>query len=73
MNLFQKWVLQAFDIQSHRLKHIERKLDHLSEHLGAQLPAELLQAGADLDQKTKALQAALEGAQAQQPTTKEPA
>ena len=51
-----------------QLKHIEHKQDILLEHLGAQLPHELLQAGDDLAAKSKALQAALD-AQASQPQT----
>lgn len=70
MNLFQKWVIDALILSHKQSRHIERKLDALMQHLGAQLPPELVQAGHDLSDKSKALQAALD-AQAQQPTKKE--
>ncbi len=48
-------------------RHIEHKVDILLEHLGAQLPPELVKAGEDLKAKSNALQAALD-AQASNPT-----
>ena len=72
MNLFQRWVIDAFVLSHRQSRHIERKIDALMQHLGASLPKELIQAGHDLSEKSKALRAALEGAQAQQqPTQKE--
>lgn len=57
---------------SQQLNHLEHRLDHLSVHLGAELPPILVQTGKDLSTKTEALRAALEGVQAQKPQQKEP-
>jgi hypothetical protein len=70
MNWFQKLIVDAVLQIFKQLRHIEHKQDLLSQHLGVALPPELVKAGNDLADKTKALQAALD-AQAQQPTQKE--
>jgi hypothetical protein len=67
MNLFQSLVIQALLLLGKQLDHIERKLDHLSVHLGAAFPPELIKTGDDLKVKTEALRAALD---AQAPTPK---
>jgi len=70
MNGFQQWVIDGLRILMRQNRHVEKKVDMLLQHLGAQLPTELVQAGQDLSEKTKALQAALD-AQASTPITKE--
>jgi hypothetical protein len=73
MNMFQKWVIEAMVIQHRQLKHLDHKLDILLQHLGAQLPPELVKSGHDLATKTKNLQAALDAqaSQEEKPTKKE--
>jgi hypothetical protein len=70
MNTLLQWILDGIRIIMRQLRHIEHKQDILLQHLGAQLPPELVQAGVDLATKAKTLQAALD-AQASQPITKE--
>ena len=70
MNGFQQWVIDGLRILMRQGRHTEKKIDILLEHLGAQLPREVIETAADLETKTQALQAALD-AQASQPTTKE--
>ncbi len=71
MNTTEKWILDGLRLIMKQLRHIEHKQDILLEHLGAQLPQELVQAGAELATKTEALRVALEQVQAQPQTQKE--
>ncbi len=70
MNELLRWILDGIRIVMRQLRHIEHKQDILLQHLGAQIPPELVQAVDELTTKSKALQAALD-AQAQKPTQKE--
>jgi hypothetical protein len=72
-----QWLIQALIIISKQVNHQQHTLDALSEHLGSKLPPELVQAGQDLADKRKILQAALDAQakstpQEQQPIQKEP-
>jgi hypothetical protein len=70
VNWFQRWVVDAVFQIFRQLRHIERKIDIVSQHLGATLPRDLLKAGEDLAKKTEALRVALD-AQAHEKPTKE--
>ncbi len=66
-----KWLMNSIVLISQQLNHLKHQLDHLSVHLGAELPGPLIQAGKDLARKTDALRVVLE-AQAPQPQPKGP-
>lgn len=67
-----QWIIQALIIVSKQLHHQQTVLNHLSEHLGATLPSQLIEAGKDLSEKTQALQAVLGAQQAETTTTTNP-
>jgi hypothetical protein len=63
-----QWLIQALIIISKQINHQQHTLDTLSQHLGAQLPLGLVQAGADLAAKRQKLLDALNAQSKQQPT-----
>lgn len=78
MNHHQFWqLIRMQEIIFEGVRHCEKKIDALSQHLGATLPPGLVKAGQDLEEKRKELQSAIDAQShppistpEQQPSTK---